>query len=107
MAGSSARAASSGGEHHRVAPALLGEKPRLPRGELGDAVADHGEVGARCHGVEAHEHGAGLHRVAVAHQKLAHHAAGGMLDLLDPAVHHELARREHRAREVRRGGPAA
>src|SRR5207302_11473396 len=50
---------------------------------------------------------AGLDAIAVAHPDLADHAAGRMLHLLDVGIDHHRTRRDQRARNLHRRGPAA
>ncbi len=57
--------------------------------------------------VEAHEHVARLHVVALADHQGADHAAGRVLDLLHVRLDHQLPRRDHRPGDLGEGGPAA
>jgi hypothetical protein len=85
-----------GGPDQRLAVAL-GLQARLAGGELVHRGADDGVVGGDLGRVQGQEHVALAHMTAVGDADLLHHAAGGMLDLLDVGGDHDLAGRDHRA----------
>ena len=90
-----------------VEAALLGLQPRRARPQSVQRLGDDGEVGLDHGLVEPHHDVAGLDDVAVAHAHLADHAAGRVLHLLDVGIDHDRARRDQRAGDLHRRGPAA
>jgi hypothetical protein len=65
------------------------------------------EIGTCLRFIEPQQDIARLDAIAVFHEKLAHHAARRMLNLLDVRVDDKLARRDHCTREFGRRCPAA
>ena len=94
-------------EHDLVGAALLGLQPRRARPQSVERLGDDGEAGLGHGLVEPHHDIAGLDEIAVAHPHLADHAAGRVLHLLDVGIDHDRARRDQRAGDLRRRGPAA
>jgi hypothetical protein len=90
-----------------VGAVALGGKPRLARIELGEAFGDDGKIGLRHGLVEADEHLAFLHAIAVMDKELADHAAGRVLYLLHVRIDDNRALRDQRAGDFGGRGPAA
>ena len=85
-------------EVRRIAPVALGSQP-CPRSQRGIAIGDENvEFCARIAVIEPDQELALFDPGAVAHGKLAHHAAIGMLHALPPAFDLEIAGGDRRAR---------
>jgi hypothetical protein len=99
------------GQHRRkldsVEAALLGLQPRRARPQAVQRLDDDGQTRLDHGLVEANDNIAGLDNIAVAHPDLADHAAGRVLHLLDVGIDHHRPRRDQRARDLCRRGPAA
>ena len=95
------------GELDLVEAALFGLQPRRARPQSVQRLDDDGEARLDHGLVETHHDIAGLDDIAVAHPDLADHAAGRVLHLLDVGIDHHRTRRDQRARNLHRRGPAA
>ncbi|MNZ68324.1 hypothetical protein D3C78_865890 [compost metagenome] len=85
----------------------LGLQPCHPRIQLIQTFGDDGEIGAGLGRVEAHDHIAGLHPVALVHQNFTDDTAARVLHLLAVGIHHQMAGGNHRAGKIGRRGPPA
>ena len=77
----------------------------MPGSELVQRLRNDGQARPRLNVVEAKQDLPSLDLLAVADTQLTHHAASRVLHPLHVAINHDLARRDHRARELRGDGP--
>ena len=91
---------------HQALPKLARVIYLVEDNQLVERLVDHGEARTGLCAVEPHHDIALLDLIAFLDQQLAHDTPCRVLDLLDVAVDHQLARRDHRPRDLRRGGPA-